>query len=88
MPINGSSLSAGEKQLVAIARAILRRTNIVIMDEATSQIDSVLDDQVRINHEILKIRLIFLADTKSNPGRVFGRDCSDHRPPFEDDRGL
>ena len=59
MPINGSSLSAGEKQLVAIARAILRRTNVIIMDEATSQIDSLLDDQVRINYQILKICLIF-----------------------------
>jgi ABC-type multidrug transport system fused ATPase/permease subunit len=46
MPITQDSLSAGEKQLVSIARAILRRTNIIIMDEATSQIDSYLDDQV------------------------------------------
>jgi ABC-type multidrug transport system fused ATPase/permease subunit len=46
IPITQDSLSAGEKQLVAIARAILRRTNIIIMDEATSQIDSYLDDQV------------------------------------------
>ena len=59
MPINSSSLSAGEKQLVAIARAILRRTNIVIMDEATSQIDSLLDDQVRVNHGIRRICLMF-----------------------------
>lgn len=41
------SLSAGERQLVALARAVLRRSNVVIMDEATSQIDSKLDDQVR-----------------------------------------
>jgi len=45
MPITQGSLSAGEKQLVAIARAILRRTNIIIMDEATSQIDTNLEDQ-------------------------------------------
>ena len=43
---NGS-LSAGERQLVALARAILRHSQVIIMDEATSQIDSYLDDQVR-----------------------------------------
>ncbi|KAF5385025.1 hypothetical protein D9615_001230 [Tricholomella constricta] len=47
MLISPGSLSAGEKQLVAIARAILRRTNIIIMDEATSQIDANLDDQIQ-----------------------------------------
>ena len=46
MQITQGSLSAGEKQLLALARATLRRTNIIIMDEATSQIDSNLDDQV------------------------------------------
>lgn len=44
--ISQGSMSAGEKQLLALARATLRRTNIIIMDEATSQIDSNLDDQV------------------------------------------
>ncbi|KAJ7170194.1 pleiotropic drug resistance ABC transporter [Mycena filopes] len=47
MPVNQESLSAGERQLVALSRAILRRTNIIIMDEATSQIDSHLDDQIQ-----------------------------------------
>ena len=51
MPISQTgSLSAGERQLVAMARAILRRSKVVILDEATSQIDSELDDQVRPNH--------------------------------------
>ncbi|CAL1717117.1 unnamed protein product [Somion occarium] len=48
MPISQSgSLSAGERQLVAMARALLRRSNVVIMDEATSQIDIALDDQIQ-----------------------------------------
>ncbi|KAI0671861.1 P-loop containing nucleoside triphosphate hydrolase protein [Trametes maxima] len=48
MPIGQTgSLSAGERQLVAMARAILRRSNVVILDEATSQIDSDLDDQIQ-----------------------------------------
>ncbi len=46
MAMSAGSLSGGERQLVALARAMLRRTNVIIMDEATSQIDSHLDDQV------------------------------------------
>ncbi|KAI5836067.1 P-loop containing nucleoside triphosphate hydrolase protein [Schizophyllum commune Tattone D] len=47
MPVSQGSLSGGERQLLALARAVLRRTNIIIMDEATSQIDQNLDDQIQ-----------------------------------------
>jgi ATP-binding cassette, subfamily C (CFTR/MRP), member 1 len=36
---NGSNLSAGEKQLICICRAILRQAKVLILDEATSNID-------------------------------------------------
>ena len=60
MQINQGSLSAGEKQLLALARATLRRTNIIIMDEATSQIDSNLDDQVCL----FSVSLVLLSSDK------------------------
>jgi ABC-type multidrug transport system fused ATPase/permease subunit len=74
IPISQGSLSAGEKQLVAIARAILRRTNIIIMDEATSQIDSYLDDQV--SESLVGVPMTNLSfrqtlDTEDNPGGTF-----------------
>lgn len=36
----GNTLSGGEKQRIAIARAIIRNTPIIIFDEATSALDN------------------------------------------------
>ena len=38
---NGSALSGGEKQRISIARALLRNTSILLMDEATAALDEI-----------------------------------------------
>ena len=50
---NGCNLSQGQRQLLAIARAILSKASILILDEATSSIDT--RTEVLIQNAMLKL---------------------------------
>lgn len=42
-----ANLSAGQRQLIAVARALARRPELIIMDEATAHIDSETESQIQ-----------------------------------------
>lgn len=51
----GSSLSGGQKQRVLLARALYRRPKILLMDEATSHLDS--QTEAAVNHAIRQLHI-------------------------------
>jgi len=50
---DGASLSQGQKQLIAIARAILSEPSILVLDEATSSVDT--RTEIQIQEGMLKL---------------------------------
>jgi ABC-type multidrug transport system fused ATPase/permease subunit len=57
----GTQLSGGQKQRVAIARAVIKDPRILILDDASSAIDSQTEDEInRAIRGVLKGRVSFL----------------------------
>ncbi|KUH86446.1 MULTISPECIES: ABC transporter ATP-binding protein [unclassified Mycobacterium] len=51
---DGGTISAGEKQLITIARAVLARPRLLILDEATSSVDT--RTELLIQHAMAELR--------------------------------
>ncbi|MAT86116.1 MAG: hypothetical protein CMA25_04060 [Euryarchaeota archaeon] len=56
----GIRLSGGEKQRVGIARALYKKPNILILDEATSSLDTVTENSIIQSIDKLKQRLTII----------------------------
>jgi len=60
---NGGNLSAGQGQLIAFARAIVSGSDVVLLDEATSSVDSVTESMIQraIDHVFADKTVIAIA---------------------------
>jgi len=79
----GSTLSAGQRQLIAFARVLLADPRILILDEATSSIDTRTEEalQAGLAH-LLKGRTSFVIAHRLSTGPpAQGADLLRHRPP-------
>ena len=54
LAINGSDLSLGEKQIICFARAIVRNPKVLILDEATANIDTETEKIINYGIDVLK----------------------------------
>ncbi|MBE1487807.1 ABC transporter ATP-binding protein [Plantactinospora soyae] len=52
-PLTSSSVSGGERQRIALARAILRTPDVLLLDEATAQIDGLTEAAI---HQVIRDR--------------------------------
>jgi ATP-binding cassette subfamily B protein len=73
---SGDSVSLGQKQIVAFMRAVLRDPEILILDEATANIDTVTEQQLeqildRLPHSTTKVIIAHRLNTIANADEIF-----------------
>lgn len=74
----GVKVSGGEKQRLSIARALLRKPNLLVFDEATSSLDSITEEEitqtikgVNTNKDIITILIAHRLSTIMHADRIF-----------------
>ena len=72
----GSTLSGGEKQRISIARAILKDAPIIILDEATANVDpenekELMEAIAELTHDKTVIMIAHRLKTVRNADRIF-----------------
>jgi ATP-binding cassette subfamily B protein len=57
----GASISGGQRQRIALARALVHQPSIVLLDEATSELDTLTEQQIYRNLDALSATTIVIA---------------------------
>jgi len=57
----GTTLSGGQKQRILLARALYNKPRLLFLDEATTHLDSPLEDVVNQNTSALRLTRILIA---------------------------
>jgi len=73
---NGDGISLGQKQIIAFMRAILRKPELLILDEATANIDTVTEQQLetimkRLPESTIKVIIAHRLNTIENADEIF-----------------
>lgn len=76
---NGKNLSGGQKQRLGIARALLRKPELIIFDEATSNLDTITESAIRdtiskLNSDVTCIIIAHRLSTTKNCDRIMVMD--------------
>ena len=57
----GASISGGQRQRIALARALVHRPSILLLDEATSELDTVTEQKIYANLDVISSTTIVIA---------------------------
>jgi subfamily B ATP-binding cassette protein MsbA len=73
---NGVQLSGGQRQRVALARALLKDAELLVLDEATSDLDSAIEQEVQeaiesMSHDYTIIVIAHRLSTVRNADRIY-----------------